>query len=130
MADTTAQLQCTQQGGPFEIVQVPKPTLLPDEVLIRQRVIALNSIEVKMRDTGLLVEHWPVVFGIEGAGVIESVGSAVQSLKPGDEVGAWEITGSHEDPRAGSYQERIAVPEHCVFKKPKNISIEEAASLP
>lgn len=128
--DTTAQLQCTQQGGPFKIVQVPKPALAPEEVLIRQRVIALNGIDAKQRDLGILVQRWPRVFGIEGAGVIETVGSEVRSLQPGDEVAAWEGSGAHDVPWGGAFQERVAVPAHCVAKRPKNVSLEEAASLP
>lgn len=53
--NTTAQLQCTQKGGPFKIVRVPQPTLAPKEVLVWQRVIALNLMDAKQRDLGLLV---------------------------------------------------------------------------
>ena len=129
-AETTAQLQCMQQGGPFKIVHVPKPTLAPDEVLVRQRVIALNLVDVKQRDLGILVQSWPHVLGIEGAGIIESVGSEVRDLQPGDEVAGWEGSGAHEVSRDGAFQERVVVPAFMVAKKPKNISLEEAASLP
>lgn len=127
---TTAQLQCLQKGGPFEIVQVPMPEPEPDQVLIRQRVIALNGLDQKQRDIGVLVEHWPHVLGIEGAGIIEAVGSNVVDLKPGDEVTAWAAGRAHNQPWGGSFQERIVVPASFVAKRPKNISLEEAASLP
>ena len=127
---TNAQLQCMQQGGPFQIVKVPKPVPAPDEVLIRQRVVALNLLDVKQRDLGLLVPSWPRVFGIEGAGIIETVGSEVRDLQPGDEVAGWEGSGAHPVSWGGSYQEYVAVPQHLVAKKPNNISLEEAASLP
>jgi len=128
--ETTAQLQCTQKGGPFQIVHVPNPTLAPAEVLIRQRVIALNLIDAKQRDLGILIQHWPRVLGIEGAGVVEAVGADVRGLRPGDEVMAWEGSGAHEVPWGGAFQERVAVPVQFVAKKPKNIGLEEAASLP
>ncbi len=128
--ETTAQLQCMQLGGPFQIVHVPKPTLGPDEVLIRQRVIAFNLIDAKQRDFGILISHWPRVLGIEGAGVIEAVGGKVRDLQPGDEVMALEGSGPHKMPWGGAFQERVAVPVHFVAKKPKNIGLEEAASLP
>ena len=83
---TSAQLLCMQKGGPFEIVQIPKPTLAPDHVLIRQSVIALNGLDTKQRDFGILVSHWPHVLGIEGAGVVEAVGADVKDLSPGDEL--------------------------------------------
>jgi NADPH:quinone reductase-like Zn-dependent oxidoreductase len=127
---TFAQLQCMKHGGPFEIVQVPKPTTLaPDHVLIRQRVIALNGLDAKQRDFGILISRWPHVLGIEGAGIIEAVGADVTDLSPGDEVTAWMAGGAHGEEWGGSYQEYVVMPACYVAKKPNNISLEEAASL-
>lgn len=126
----TAQLQLTQRGGPFEVVSVSLPTPTPNEVLIRQRVIALNLLDIKQRDYGIAIASWPHILGVEGAGVIEAVGSEVSSLQPGDEVMAWAGAGASAESWGGSYQERVAVPEHLVAKKPANISLEESASLP
>lgn len=128
--ETTRQLQCTQIGGPFNIVHVNIPTLAADEVLIRQRVIALNLIDAKQRDLGIMVSQWPRVLGIEGAGIIEAVGTEVRSLQSGDEVTAWEGGGAQERSWGGSFQDHVAVPARLVAKKPKNISLMEAASLP
>ena len=128
--ETTAQLQCMKRGGPFELVHVPKPTLAPGQVLIRQRVIAFNLVDTKQRDLGIGVPHWPRVLGIEGAGIIEAVGSDVHDLQPGDEVFGWEGSGAHESSFGGAFQEHVTVPAYFVAKKPRNISLEEAASLP
>ena len=65
-------------------MQVPKPVLAPDEVLVRQRVIALNLLDVKQYDLGIKVSRWPRVLGIEGAGIVEAVGSEVHNLQVGD----------------------------------------------
>ncbi|KAJ7718454.1 putative quinone oxidoreductase [Mycena metata] len=128
---TNVQLQCMQQGGPFQIVHVPKPALAPDEVLIRQRVIAFNLLDVKQRDWGINIPYWPRVLGVEGAGVIEAVGASVRNLQPGDEVAGRHGSGAEESVLwGGAFQEYVAVPTHFVFKKPKNISLKEAASLP
>jgi NADPH:quinone reductase-like Zn-dependent oxidoreductase len=129
-ASTTAQLQYTQLGGPFEIVQVPTPKPGLSEVLIRQRVIALNPIDAKQRKMGILISHWPHVLGVEGGGVIEAVGSDVHDLQPGDAVAGWEGSGANETIWGGAFQERVVVPAYNVGKKPKNISLEEFASMP
>ena len=129
--ETTAQLQLMQQGGPFQIVHVPKFAPAPGEVLIQQRVLALNLVDTKQDILGKIVNRWPHVLGLEGAGVIEAVGSGVHDLRPGDEVGAWEGNANpHKSSWGGAFQERVAVPAQFVFKKPENISLEEAASLP
>jgi Alcohol dehydrogenase GroES-like domain len=128
--EMNTQLQCMQQGGPSTIVRVPRPALAPDEVLIRQRVIALNLIDVKQRDLGILIPCWPHVLGIEGAGTIEAVGANVRDLQLGDEVVGWEGGGANEISWGGAFQECVAVPTPFVAKKPKSISFEEGASLP
>jgi NADPH:quinone reductase-like Zn-dependent oxidoreductase len=129
-SETTAQLQCLQRGGPFEITRVPKHTIASDEVLVRQRVIALNGLDYKQRDFGLFINRWPHVLGVEGAGVVEAVGSEVRSLQPGDEVTGLMAGRAHGESWGGAYQEHVVMPERYLAKKPKNISLEEAASLP
>lgn len=130
MVETTAQLQLLQKGGPFRIAQVRKPTPAPDEVLIRQRVIAFNLVDAKQRDHGLGITNFPRVLGVEGAGIVEAAGSDVRHVLPGDEVAAWEGSGALADVWGGAFQERVAVPGYLVARKPSNISLEEAASLP
>ena len=132
MEETTVQLQLQllQKGGPFRIAKGPKPTPAPGEVLIKQRVIAFNLLDIKQRDRGLGITEWPWVMGIEGAGLVEAVGSDVQHLQPGDEVAGWEGSGGLPEPWGGAFQEYVAIPEHFLAKKPRNITLEEAASLP
>jgi NADPH:quinone reductase-like Zn-dependent oxidoreductase len=130
LGEKTTQLQLVQKGGPFQVVQVPKPSVKPDEVLIRQAFVGLNGLDWKQRDTGMFVPRWPHVLGVEGAGVIEAVGSDVKHLQPGDEVAAWEVGMAAGNAWGGAYQEHLVMPEHWVAKKPSNISLVQAASLP
>jgi len=56
------------------------------EVRLRQEAVGLNFIDVYHR-TGLYpLPALPAVIGLEGAGVVESVGAAVSEFKPGDWV--------------------------------------------
>jgi NADPH:quinone reductase-like Zn-dependent oxidoreductase len=128
--ETTAQLQCVQKGGPLQVVQVPKPSVKPDQVLIRQAFVGLNGLDWKQRDSGMFISRWPHILGVEGAGVIEAVGSDVKHLQPGDEVMAWEVGMAHGEEWGGAYQEHLVMPVRYVTKKPSNISLEQAASLP
>jgi hypothetical protein len=130
LSGTTKQLLCMKQGGPFEVVEVPTPKLGPSDVLVRQKVIAFNLIDAKQRDYGILVKEWPRLLGTEGAGVIEAVGSAVDSFAVGDEVMAWEGSGASDPPWGGSFQDKVVLPAQFVAKKPSNLSLVEAASLP
>jgi NADPH:quinone reductase-like Zn-dependent oxidoreductase len=120
------QYQAIQKGGPFALASVARVTPEANEVSIRLKTIALNPLDWKQLYFGHIVKSWPAVFGIDGAGIVDSVGKEVTKFKPGDEV--FSLFGF--GPKAGCFQEIATVPEHYVALKPPNISFEDAASLP
>ena len=58
----------------------------PHEVLLRQSAIGLNYIDIQHRTGRYPLPDYPSPIGMEGAGTIEAVGSAVDAFKPGDRV--------------------------------------------
>jgi NADPH:quinone reductase-like Zn-dependent oxidoreductase len=126
MSKTSLQYQVLKQGGLLTKVSVPQPAPGPNEICIRPRAIALNPLDWKIRAFGIMVESWPVVLGVDAAGIIDSVGESVKNFTIGDEV--FSLCGL--DNRAGAFQEIITVPSYFVAKKPTSLSFEEAASLP
>lgn len=125
-SETTQQYQALSKGGPFALASVPKPIPGPNEVSIRLKAIALNPLDWKKLYFGFMIESWPVVLGIDGAGVVEAVGQGESKFEVGDEV--FSLFG--HDSRASSFQEVAVVSEMLVAKKPRSLSFEEAASLP
>ena len=79
-----------------------------------------------MIDSGHRVSHYPFVPGLDGAGVVHSVGVSVTRFKAGDEVLAMFGAGSAN---GGSYQSYAVVEEAMTAKKPEGWLSEEAASL-
>src|SRR5213078_1566712 len=73
----------------------------------------------------ILPYRLPLILGNDVAGVVVRVGSNVRRFKAGDEVYA----RPHQD-RIGTFAEFIAMNESDVALKPKNLSMEEAASIP
>ncbi|MCJ1386432.1 hypothetical protein MMC17_009558 [Xylographa soralifera] len=126
MSKTSLQCQISKPGGPLTQVFVPHPTPGPDEICIRTRAVALNSLDWKNRAFGIMVQSWPAVLGIDAAGVIDSVGESTKDFLPGDEV--FSLCGMGN--RAGAFQEITTVPSYLVAKKPASLTFEEAASLP
>jgi len=107
---------------------MPKPQLRDDDVLIEVHAAAVNVIDVKIRNGEfklILPYKTPITLGHDVAGVVVGVGSRVRSFKTGDEVYA-----RPDDLRIGTFAEFIAVKDSSVAIKPKNISMEEAASIP
>ena len=106
-------------------VELPKPTPLDRDVLVRVEAISVNPVDTKVRAPKDKVEKEPKVLGWDAAGVVEAVGSAVTRFKVGDEVYyAGDIT------RPGCNAQFQAVDERIVGRKPKTLSFAEAAALP
>lgn len=110
------------------IAQVPEPELRDDDVLIRIHAAGVNVLDVKIRKGEfklILPYRMPLVLGHDVAGEVVEVGARVRNFKPGDEVFA-----RPDDFRIGTFAEYIAVKEDSVARKPANLSMEEAASIP
>lgn len=118
-------------GGPevLKIAQVPRPTPLPTEVLVRVHAAGINPVDWKTREgagmAGVLGEP-PFILGWDVSGVVEEVGFGVTVLKPGDEV-----YGMPRFPlAAGGYAEYVTAPARQFARKPATISHEQAAAVP
>ena len=76
-------------GGPevLKLEELPDPEAGPGQVLVRVRAVALNHLDVWVRQgwPGLTLE-WPHVPGSDVAGVVEAVGPGVAGIAAGDEV--------------------------------------------
>jgi len=126
MPETSLQYQVSKPGGSFTEVSVPRPVPGPEEICIRTKAVALNPLDWKSRNFGVMVQSWPAVLGVDAAGIIDSVGESIKDFQPGDEV--FSLCGMNN--RAGAFQEIITVPSHLVAKKPASLTFKEAASLP
>src|SRR4030065_109368 len=80
---------------------IPTPEIQqPDEVLIRIKEVGLDGTDFNMVRYGLqdIAEgRDEIVMGHEGVGVVESVGSEVRALSPGDIVAITVRRGGGED---------------------------------
>ncbi len=116
------------KNQPLRAGEVPEPELRPDEVLIQVHAAAVNLIDVKVRNGEfklILPYRTPFILGHDVAGVVARVGPRVSQFKVGDEVYA-----RPRDLRIGTFAEFVAASEDTVALKPRNISMEEAASIP
>ncbi len=118
------------QNGPIDApdalieFDAPTPDLNPRDLLVEVRGIAVNPVDVKVREN-MAPEQGTKVIGWDAAGVVQQVGSEVSKFKVGDEVFyAGDLT------RPGTNSELHAVDERIVGKKPKSLGFAEAAGLP
>lgn len=119
----------TKYGQPdvLEFVDVEKPVPQDDEVLIKIRASSINAAEWYgmvglpiARIGGGLFKPKDTRLGVDYSGVVEAIGKNRNDFKIGDEVfGA----------RSGAYAEYVCV-KNIIIPKPKNITFEQAASVP
>ncbi|MFD3218593.1 NADP-dependent oxidoreductase [Bacillus sp. BR_7a] len=113
---------------PMRMAEVPTPEINEYEVLAEIHAASINPIDFKIRDGKvkmLLRYEMPLILGNDFSGVITKVGSKVTRFKVGDEIYARPRKN-----KIGTFAEYIAIHEDDVALKPKNLSFEEAASIP
>jgi NADPH:quinone reductase-like Zn-dependent oxidoreductase len=117
-----------KKKGALRFGDMPEPALGDDDVLVEIHAAGLNLLDSKIRDgefKPVLPYRPPFILGHDVAGTVVQVGSKVRQFKPGDEIYA-----RPRDGRVGTFAEFIAVNQADVALKPKNLSMEEAASIP
>jgi NADPH:quinone reductase-like Zn-dependent oxidoreductase len=141
-----------QHGGPEVVAmsEVPTPEPGPGEVRVAVRAVALNHLDLWVRD-GLpnLTLPLPHIGGSDVAGVVDALGEGVTGWLAGDAVvvnpslpclvcpkcraGAtslcdrFRILGEHV---TGGMAEYLVVPAHRLYRKPERLTFVEAAAVP
>lgn len=93
--------------------------LKPEEAVVRVHSAGVNYIDIYFRE-GLYPADLPTTLGLEGSGVVESIGNRVNRFKPGDRV-AWASC-------RGSYSLKINANSESLVHVPDDISLEIAAA--
>ncbi len=114
----------------LELREVERPEPVGEQVRLKVVAASLNMYDWHMTTgtpylarmvAGLRVPRHPIP-GADVAGVVESVGDAVQSLGPGDEV--FGSVGY------GAFAEYVCARESKLVAKPATVSFEQAAATP
>ncbi|MBI3751987.1 MAG: NAD(P)-dependent alcohol dehydrogenase [Chloroflexi bacterium] len=120
----------SRYGAPevLQLSEVPAPEPGPDQVVVRVRATSVNPVDwhsmrgepVLVRfSSGLTKPRQPGI-GADVAGVVEAVGSAVTTLRPGDAVFGMSIR---------TWAELVPVKAEGLVAKPAAVSFEEAGTI-
>jgi NADPH2:quinone reductase len=120
----SSAIRIHQFGGPevlqWEEVAAGSPG--PGEVKLRQTAVGLNYIDVYHR-TGLYpLPNLPATPGMEGAGIVQAVGTGVQEVAVGDRV-------AYAGLPPGAYAEERLIPAHRLVRLPDAITDQQAAGM-
>ncbi len=112
-----------ETGGPevlrWEDVAVPPPAAA--EATVRHHAVGLNFIDIYHR-SGLYPAPLPSGIGLEGAGVVEAVGSGVTDLAVGDRV-------AYAGGPIGAYAELRNIPADRLVKLPAAMDFTTGAAM-
>ena len=121
-----------EKSGSSDVLQygdINTPAQCDDkQVLVRIKATGVNPIDCKIRTApDRFPVTFPVIPGCDAAGIVETVGKGVQTIKPGDEV-YFSQPGFNQ--RQGTYAELVLVDASLLAKKPHTLSFAQAAAAP
>ena len=128
---TMRAVALTATGGPevLTITDVPKPTKVNAEFLVKVVAAGVNPIDAKTRagrGVSSEIKTFPAVLGQDFSGIVVESPYDSHPIKAGDEVYGMVMV-----PRfGGSYAEYLTVPAMSLAKKPAGLSHIEAAGVP
>ncbi len=104
----------------MRLEEVPLPEPKSGQVLVEVRAAGVNLFDTQLR-SGLYKRDLPLTLGLEGAGIVQSVGPDVADIKAGDRV-AFIFA-------AGAYATHTLAAAERVVPLPEQIGFEEAAAI-
>ena len=116
-------------NGPFQRVEMQRPEPTAHQVLVKVQASGVNPLDTKIRagQAGHAKQPLPAVLGLDMAGVVELVGSAVTAFRPGDPVfGMVGGVGGLQ----GTLAEFVAADAALLAHKPELLTMQQAATLP
>jgi NADPH:quinone reductase len=112
-------------GAPevLQLEDMPNPKPGPGQVVVRIHAAGVNPFDTYMRAGVYAIKpQLPYTPGGEGAGVVDSVGDGVKSIRPGDRVYV-----AH--PLTGTYAEYTLALESQVHRLPERVSFQQGACV-
>lgn len=127
MSQSTRAWRWQQPGEPDTLIQSPLtlPDLQPGEVLIANRVIALNPVDWKLILRPPASWQPGQIPGVDGMGVVIATGSAATHIRIGARICYHTSLLAH-----GSFAEHTIVPAKALLTVPDNLGDEAAAAFP
>lgn len=97
----------------YEDVPIPSPGT--GQALVKVQAIGVNYIDIYFR-TGLYKSPRPFIPGMEAAGIVESIGSDVTSVQPGDRVAYSGVLGAYAEFALVNGWQLVRIPESVNFE--------------
>jgi NADPH2:quinone reductase len=106
----------------MKLEDVPTPAPAAGQVLVDVRSIGVNPVDTYICTGKYGARPFPHTPGFDAAGIVESVGDGVTSVKKGDRVYVSRTI-------SGAYAEKTLADQANVYPLPENVGFDEGAAL-
>jgi NADPH:quinone reductase len=129
MSETVKVIRFYKTGGSdvLRIDEVQLSQLKEHEVLVRVQAVAVSRLDVLWRGGSYFEEpEFPAQIGYDAAGIVESVGPEVETLKVGDRVSTFPAVSLLD---YAAHGETIIYPETALIVYPESLTPVQAAAV-
>ena len=112
-------------GKPDNMIlqEIPDPEPGPGQVVVKVHAVGINPVDTYIRSGDYHIKpDLPFTPGQEAAGVVDTVGDGVTTVRPGDRI----YTGAT---LTGSYAEKTVCDGSTVLPLPNNVTFEQGAAV-
>jgi NADPH:quinone reductase-like Zn-dependent oxidoreductase len=123
-----------EKAYPLEMKEAPYTPPGDNEIVIRNRAIALNLVDYARQVMGADLFAWttyPAILGTDVAGEVVEVGASVAwRFKIGDRVVGLGSELKNNTPHEGAFQEYVVLQSQLVSHIPSTLTFEDASVIP
>ncbi|KZF23467.1 GroES-like protein [Xylona heveae TC161] len=133
MTGQNQALWLTEQEGDFVVREAPYWTPGPDDILVRNKAVAINPMDWKIKLFGKHIPFprtFPAIIGADVAGEVAEVGENVTKFKKGDRVIGKANYVATDHPSTGAFQHYTVCPASGSAILPDSISFAAGSVLP
>jgi len=122
-------------GSPLVVGPAPYPVPGPNQIVVKNRAVAINPVDWLMQSIGDVMFPWvkyPFIIGSDVAGEVVEVGPGVTRFKVGDRVfgHALAISRSSANAAEGAFQHYTLLKSQVTAPIPEGMAFETAAVMP
>jgi len=123
------------KGNPLEVKSAPYTSPRENEIVVRNRAVAINPEDWLKKDMGSMLFPWikpPFILGTDAAGEVVEISRAVTRFKVGDRVlsHAAGLDQTRNSSAEGAFQIYTVLLAHMASQIPSTLAYESAAVIP
>ena len=130
MSSNTAAWLTAAKTKPFEVKSAPLWTPAENEILVRNRAVAINPVDGSLQSFAWMPLNYPTILGQDVAGEVEAVGPNVTRFKQGSRVLGHAVGMATKQHKSNAFQHYTILQTNMACEIPENISFESAAVIP